>query len=70
MILKERLLKELDGLSQSEILRVYELVQTIKEQEKRVEKSSKDGYMRARQALKSCSGSFSDDIREERNERI
>lgn len=70
MKLKEQLLKELDSLSQSEILRVYELVQTIKEQEKKGGNNSKDGYMRVRQALKGCSGSFSDDIREERNERI
>jgi len=67
---KERLLKELDSLSHQDILKVYDLVLTLKGEHKPRPEREKGGYMRARRALKDCSGSLSDDIREGRNERI
>ena len=66
---KDRLLKELENLSNSNILKVYDLVLTLKEKEKTKVTSSKD-YLRAREALKNCKGSLSDDIKEERKERV
>jgi hypothetical protein len=66
---KKRLAKEIDSLDTHDILRVYDLVSTLKNKEKRVEPLKK-GYLRARLALKNCKGSLSDDIIKERTERI
>ena len=70
MLPKERLLKELETLSNSNILRLYDMALTLKEQETSLKKKSSKDYLRVRKALKSCSGSLSDDIIEERNERV
>jgi len=67
---KERLLKEIETLSNSNILKLYDLVLTLKEQEEIKKEKSKKNYMHTRQALRNCKGSLSDDIKEERNERI
>jgi hypothetical protein len=55
---KKRLAKEIDSLDTHDILRVYDLVSTLKNKEKRVEPLKK-GYLRARLALKNCKGSLS-----------
>ena len=67
---KDRLLKELENLSNSSILKVYDLVLTLKEKEKTKRVTSSKDYLRAREALKNCKGSLSDDIKEERKERV
>ena len=67
---KERLLRELDALSNRDILKVYDLVLTLKEQDETKEVKSTKNYLRVRDALKGCSGSLTDDIAEERDERI
>ncbi len=68
---KERLLKEIESLNSHNILRVYDLVLTLKKKDKTIElKKSKKGYLRARLALRNCKGSLSDDIIVERNDRI
>jgi hypothetical protein len=67
---KEHLLKEIETLSNSNILKVYDLVLTLKEQERVKEKENTKNYLISRQALRKCSGSLSDDIKEERNDRI
>jgi len=66
---KKRLTKENDSLDTHDILRVYDLVSTLKNKEKRAEHLKK-GHLRARLALKNCKGSLSDDILKERAERI
>jgi len=67
---KDRLLKELEHLSNSNILKVYDLVLTLKEKEKTKRVTGSKDYLRAREALKNCKGSLSDDIKEERKERV
>ncbi|MGI6492661.1 MAG: hypothetical protein ACOX0T_09690 [Pelotomaculum sp.] len=68
---KERLKKEIESLGPHNILRVYDLVLTLKKQDKKLEmKMAKNGYLRTRLALRNCKGSLSDDIIEERNDRI
>ena len=68
---KKRLIKEIESLGSHNILRVYDLVLTLKKQEERAEpKKTSKGYLRTRYALRSCKGSLSDSIIEERNERL
>jgi len=67
---KEKLLRELDALSNRNILKVYDLVLSLKEQNKPKKVKSTKYYLRVREALKNCSGSLADDIEEERNERV
>lgn len=68
---KERLLKEIESLSPQHILKVYELVLAVKKQEKKVTaKNNPPGYLRTRAALKNCNGAFSEDVLEERNDRL
>ena len=71
MYAKKRLIKEIESLGSHSILRVYDLVLTLKKQEERAEpKKISKGYLRTRYALRNCKGSLSDSIAEERNERI
>ena len=65
---KKRLLKEIDSLGFHDIVRVYDLVLTLKKEKKL--KPSEKGYLRTRRALKNCKGSLSDDIMKERSERL
>ncbi len=68
---KERLIKEIESLGPHNILRVYDLVLTLKRQDKKIQfQKPNNGYLRARLALKNCKGSLSDDIIKERNDRI
>jgi hypothetical protein len=68
---KERLKKEIESLDPHNILRVYDLVLSLKNQDKKAEaKKAGNGFLRTRLALKNCAGSLSDDIIEERNDRI
>ena len=67
---KERLIKEIESLDPHNILRFYDLVLTLKKQDKTIQSKPNNGYLRARLALKNCKGSLSDDIIKERNGRI
>lgn len=68
---KERLLKEIESLNPQNILRVYDLVLTLKKKDRKIELiKSTQGYLRARLALGDYKGSLSNDIIEERNDRI
>ncbi len=70
---KERLKKEIESLDPHNILRVYDLVLSLKNQDKDKKAEAKkagNGFRRTRLALKNCTGSLSDDIIEERNDRI
>lgn len=68
---KERLLKEIESLNSQQILKIYELVLTLKKQNQQVApRNNPTGYLRTRAALRNCKGSLSEDIIEERNDRI
>lgn len=68
---KERLIKELESLGPHNILRVYDLVLTLKTQDKKTQLvKPNNGYLRTRHALRNCRGSLSNDIIRERNDRI
>lgn len=72
MKVKERLLEELDELEGSDLLRIYDNVLRIKSDKKsrRSEKNGKKPYVECQEALSECKGNLSDDIIENRKERI
>ncbi len=72
MKVKERLLEELDGLEGQDLLRIYDDVLRIKSEKKSRGAPTKDkkSYMECQEALSGCKGNLSDDILEQRKERI
>lgn len=68
---KERLLKEIETLNSHNILKVYDLVLTLKKKGEKIElKKSSKGYLRTRLALRDYKGSLSNDIIEESIDRM
>lgn len=68
---KERLLKEIESLSPHHILKIYDLVLTLKKQDHQViSRKNLTGHLRTRSALRNCKGSLSEGIVKERNERL
>ncbi|HAG08114.1 MAG TPA: hypothetical protein DCK87_00890 [Desulfotomaculum sp.] len=68
---KKRLLQEIELLNSHSILRVYDLVLSLKKQNKKNEsKKPENGYLLTRLALRDCKGSLSQDIINERNDRV
>ena len=71
MKLKDQAIKKLDELKPEALARVYDLIVELKRSEQ-AEKSNAitADYINVRQALKRCRGSLSDDIIQEREDRI
>ncbi len=63
MKIKEQAIKELETLKPVEVMRVYDLILSLKDKrQKRIAKEALPSYMRVREALKQCKGSLSEDI--------
>ena len=69
MQLKDQTIKELEYLEPSEIIKVYDMVITLKSTQVKPVKSSLS-YMKARKALENIKGSIGKDIMLLREERI
>ena len=71
MKIKEQTIKELETLAPSDLYLVYDLIQSmkVKQKKKRIEGSGK-AYQRVRDMLKHCKGSMSDDILNNRADRV
>lgn len=70
---KEGVVKDLDTLDPSDVVRVYDLILSLKRKARpEGEKPSlqQRGYLRARKALEVCRGSLSDDVLAGREDRI
>ena len=69
--LKEQAIKELDELKPEALARVYDLIIELKrsDQAKKTKATTAD-YLKVRKALKQCKGSLSEDILQEREDRI
>jgi hypothetical protein len=71
MKIKDQTIKELEELKPGELLKVYDLILSIKRrlpEEKK--KMDSPAYLRVREALKQCKGSMSEDILLGREDRI
>ncbi len=71
MKLKEQAIKKLDELKPEALARVYDLIIELKRtnQAKKSKMTTAD-YIKTREALKQCKGSLSEDIIQEREDRI
>ncbi len=71
MKIKEQTIKELEDLGSSELMKVYEMIISLKtKQEKYKTKKGQPAYLRVRNALKQFKGSLSEDILLLREDRI
>lgn len=71
MKIKEQTIKELETLGPSDLYVVYDLIQSMKVKQKKQRSSGTgQGYQRVRDILKHCKGSMSDDILNDRADRV
>lgn len=71
MKLKEQAIKKLDELKPEALARVYDLIIELKRtNQTKKNKATTADYIKAREALKQCKGSLSEDIIQEREDRI
>ena len=68
--LKELAIKDLDSLSSTEMIKLYDFIQIIKDGRKAAHSKIDVSYLKVREALQGCSASLSQDILLEREERI
>ena len=71
MKVKEQTIEELNHLKPTEILKVYNLVLSLKDNKNDARpERDKTAYLKVREALKRCKGSLAEDILSQREERI
>ena len=71
MKMKDKTIKELEGLKPDDLLKVYDLVLSLKRDlDKKAKGETTPPYVRVREALKSCKGSLSEDILSLREDRV
>ncbi len=71
MKLKEQAIKKLDELKPEALARVYDLIIELKRtSQAKKSKMTVTDYMKVREALKQCKGSLSEDVIQEREDRI
>jgi len=69
--IKEQTIKELDELKPEALAKVYDLITELKRtNQAKKSKTTAAGYLKVREALKQCKGSLSEDIIQEREDRI
>lgn len=72
MKIKEQAIKELESLSPSEVVTVYEMIISLKSKVKKQRKTreGEPAYLRVRKVLNQCKGSLGEDILLLREDRI
>ena len=70
MRLKQQLIKNIEQLSAMELILVHNFVQILTRQTQCSPQRLKTGYLKTREALAICQGNLSEDIIQEREERL
>ena len=70
MILKEQLIKNIEQLSAMELIIVHNFVQILTRQTQCSPQRLKTGYLKTREALAICLSNLSEDVIQEREERL
>jgi hypothetical protein len=70
--IKEQTIKELDTLAPDELLKMYDLIISLKNTHHKEKAHAPDSaeYLNVREALKACKGSLSEDLLLEQGDRI
>ena len=70
MKIKEKAMKELEAMTPSEVIMLYDLMLSLKAKAKEKRLNHSRAYITVREALNECKGSLSNDIITGREERI
>lgn len=70
MILKQQLIKNIEQLSAMDMIIVHNFVQMLTRPTQCSPQRLKTGYLKTREALANCQGNLSEDIVQEREERL
>jgi len=71
MKLKERLVNDIDSLNYNDLLSLGEIIDNYKKNNSKIEKTKSTlSYLKVREALKHCKIPMSDDIIQNRDDRI
>ncbi len=70
MKIKEKAMKELEAMTPSEVIMLYDLMLSLKTKAKEKLLTHSKAYIKVREALNECKGSLSNDIIMEREDRI
>lgn len=70
MKIKEKAMKELEAMTPSEVIMVYDLMLSLKTKAKERLLNHSKAYLKVREALSECKGSLSNDILMGREDRI
>lgn len=68
--LKELAIKDLNNFNSIEMAKLYDFMQFIKDKKQVMPPKMNFSYLKVREALQGCSGSFSEDVLREREETI
>jgi len=66
--LKELAISELNSFNSIEMAKVFDFIQLIKDNNRKIPHKPDTSYLKVREALKDCTGSLSDEILHEREE--
>ncbi len=70
MKIKEKAMKELDSMTPSEVIVLYDLMRSLKARAKERLLTHSKAYLKVREALSECKGSLSRDVLMGREDRI
>jgi hypothetical protein len=70
MKIKEKAMEELEAMTPSEVIMLYDLMLSLKTKSKERLLNHSKAYLKVREALSECKGSLSNDILMEREDRI
>lgn len=68
--LKEIAINDLNNFNSIEMAKLYDFMQFIKDKRQSVSPKMNTSYLKVREALQDCTGSFSEDILREREETV
>jgi hypothetical protein len=70
MKIKEKAMKELEAMTPSEVIMLYDLMLSLKTKAKEKLLNHSKAYLKVREALSECKGSLSNDILMGREDRV
>jgi hypothetical protein len=68
--LKDLAIKDLNNFDSIEMAKLYDFMQLIKDKKQRIAPTKDTSYLKVREALNGCTGSFTEDILRGREETI
>lgn len=70
MLLKQRIIHELESLPNDDLLVIQQMIRALKAAKPLPRQTDSNAYLATREALKNCGGSWARDILQQREERL